>query len=109
MRALALSLFALSLTASSACVRDGGPVEITVTKSGFEPPTVHARAGTPLTLVVTRKVNDTCATELVLRDENLRVPLPLGQPVTITFTPKKAGILRYSCGMGMLFGDIDVR
>jgi len=92
-----------------ACSGGAGPVKITVTRNGFEPPTVQARAGVPLTLVVTRITDQTCATELVLPEAGLDVPLPLGQPVTITFTPRTAGKLRYSCAMHMFFGEIDVR
>jgi len=93
----------------AACSSDARPVKITVTRNGFEPPTVPARAGTPLTLVITRTTDQTCATELVLPEADLNVPLPLGQPVTVTFTPRKAGKLRYSCAMHMFFGEIDVR
>jgi plastocyanin domain-containing protein len=105
-RSAAAAFAALAL---AACPGAPGPVKLTVTKNGFEPPTVQARAGTPLTLVVTRTTDQTCATELVLPEEGLNVPLPLNQPVTITFTPRKAGKLRYSCAMRMFFGEIEVR
>jgi plastocyanin domain-containing protein len=103
-----LAALALAL-ALPGCRDDTGPVKITVTRNGFEPPTVKARVGQPLTLVVTRTTDVTCATEFVLPEENLDVPLPLGEPVTITFTPRHAGKLRYSCAMRMIFGDIEVR
>ena len=35
-------------------------------------------------------------------------PLPLNQPVEITFTPTKAGKFRYACGMDMITGVIIV-
>ena len=107
---LASALLGVTLLLAPGCSRDtGGPVKITVTKNGYEPPTIQAKAGQPLTLVVTRTSDETCATEFFLPEENLNVPLPLNQPVTITFTPKQAGKLRYSCAMRMFFGDIDVR
>jgi len=107
--ASALAL-AVSLAVSLAgCSREQGPVKITASQNGYEPPTVYARAGQPLTLIVTRVTDQTCATEFVLPDENLNVPLPLNEPVVIVFTPKKAGKLRYSCGMRMFFGDIEVK
>jgi plastocyanin domain-containing protein len=110
MRTLLAPLAAVALClALPACTGDSGPVKITVTKNGFEPPTVKARAGQPLTLVVTRTTDVTCATEFVLPEEDLNVPLPLDQPVTIAFTPKQPGKLRYSCAMKMIFGDIEVR
>lgn len=107
MRALPAPIAIAALLAG--CSGGAGPVKITVTRNGFEPPTVQARAGEPLTLVVTRTTDQTCATELVLPEADLNVPLPLGQPVTVTFTPRKAGKLRYSCAMHMFFGEIDVR
>jgi plastocyanin domain-containing protein len=104
-----LPLPLLAVTLLAACARDAGPVKITVTRNGYEPSTVVATAGKPLTLVVTRTTDETCATEFFLPEENLNVPLPLNQPVTITFTPRQAGKLRYSCAMRMFFGTIDVR
>ncbi|MFT3914210.1 MAG: cupredoxin domain-containing protein [Anaeromyxobacteraceae bacterium] len=107
---LALAACAALAVALPACKQDGGgPVKITVTKNGYEPTTVLAKAGQPLTLVVTRTTDETCATEFFMPEENLNVPLPLNQPVTITFTPKQAGKLRYSCAMRMFFGDIEVK
>jgi plastocyanin domain-containing protein len=86
----------------------GEPVRITVTRNGYEPWRVEARAGVPLTLVVTRTTDETCATELVLPEYGIDRKLPLGQPVTITFTPARTGTLRYACAMKMFQGQIDV-
>jgi plastocyanin domain-containing protein len=88
---------------------EGGPVKITVTKNGYEPWRVEARKGVPLTLVVTRTTDETCATELVLPEYGIDRKLPLHQPVTITFTPTRAGTLRYACAMKMFQGEIEVR
>jgi plastocyanin domain-containing protein len=87
----------------------GEPIRITVTKNGYEPWRVEARAGVPLTLVVTRVTDQTCATELVLPEYGIDRKLPLGEPVTITFTPARSGTLRYACAMKMFQGQIDVR
>lgn len=87
----------------------GEPVRITVTKNGYEPWRVEARQGVPLTLVVTRTTDETCATELVLPEYGIDQKLPLHQPVTITFTPTRTGTLRYSCAMKMFQGQIEVR
>lgn len=89
--------------------REGEPVRITVTKNGYEPFRVQATRGKPLTLVVTRQTDETCATELLIPEASIMKDLPLGQPVTITFTPERTGELRYSCGMAMFQGVIDVR
>jgi plastocyanin domain-containing protein len=87
----------------------GEPVKITVTKNGYEPWKVRARKGVPLTLVVTRTTDETCATEVVLPEYGIDRKLPLGEPVTITFTPAREGELRYSCAMRMFQGVIEVR
>ena len=106
-------LLAAALVATAACgardQRPGEPVRITVTKNGYEPWRVRAWKGVPLTLVVTRTTDATCATEVVLPEYGIDRKLPLGEPVTITFTPTRAGELRYSCAMRMFQGVIDVR
>jgi plastocyanin domain-containing protein len=81
-------------------------VELSVTERGFEPLRVHVAAGVPVTLVVTRKTNQTCATELTVLDPPVNVPLPLDTPVTITFLPGKSGALVYGCAMGMMIGGV---
>ncbi|BDG07913.1 cupredoxin domain-containing protein [Anaeromyxobacter paludicola] len=83
-------------------------VEITVTKAGFEPAEVRAKAGEPLKLVVTRKTEKTCATEIVMKSEGVNVPLPLDKPQTVFVKPAKPGTIRYACGMDMIAGKIVV-
>ena len=51
----------------------------------------------------------TCAKEGVIPDENIKADLPLDKAVTVTFTPKRTGEIRYSCAMGMVGGVLDVR
>lgn len=85
-------------------------VQLTVTEDGFvtEGPVPSLVAGRPVTLVVTRKADVTCATELVIREYGINQPLPLGEVVEITFTPKRAGTVRYSCSMDMIGGELKV-
>lgn len=105
------ALLALAVLATGCPQRPGPgePVRITVTKNGYEPWRVEARAGVPLTLVVTRVSDETCATELVLPEHGIDQKLPLNEPVTITFTPARSGTLRYACAMRMFQGEIVVR
>jgi plastocyanin domain-containing protein len=81
---------------------------IEVTKEGFVPAEIKVKAGKPVKLVVTRRVERTCATEIVIKDQGINKPLPLNQPVEVTFTPSKPGKLRYACGMDMIAGVIVV-
>ncbi len=83
-------------------------VEISVTSDGFVPARATVKAGKPVTLVVTRKVERTCATQIVLADLGIREDLPLGKAVEVTFTPKKPGEVRYACGMDMIAGALVV-
>jgi len=85
-------------------------VNIQVTENGFEPAVVSAKAGQPITLVVTRTTDRTCATEIVLKDAHLDIhrDLPLNKAVEITFKPSKTGDLTYACGMDMFKGIVRV-
>ena len=87
-----------------------GRVAISVTEKGFEPTPIQVAKGKPITLVVTRKTDETCATELTLPEYKIDKKLPLDQPVEISFTPEKAGELVYGCAMDhMVSGVIQVR
>lgn len=94
--------------ASSQVGRPGAAqtVTIEVTSDGFMPAQATVKAGRPVTLVVTRKVERTCASEIVLKEYGISRPLPLGQAVEITFTPRKAGPIRYACAMDMIAGTL---
>jgi len=83
-------------------------VTMEVTGEGFVPAQVKVKANQPVKLVVTRKTDRTCATEIVIKDFGIKKALPLNQPVEITFTPTKTGQLRYACGMDMITGVITV-
>ena len=83
-------------------------VTIDVTGEGFVPAQVKVKANQPVKLVVTRKSDRTCATEIVIKDFGINKPLPLNQPVEITFTPTKPGKVRYACAMDMIAGVIIV-
>ena len=81
-------------------------VEMTVTDDGFVPSKIKAKKGEKLRLVVTRKTDRTCAKEIVVKDHGINQPLPLDKAVTVEFTPKKSGEIRYACGMDMISGVV---
>lgn len=81
-------------------------IEISVTKEGFVPKEVKVKVGQPVKLLVTRKIDKTCAKEIVIKDYNINEPLPLDKTVTVTFTPNKTGPARFACGMDMIAGVI---
>ena len=107
-----LNAAALVLALAAPVVAHGGTsktIHLNVTEKGFEPNRVKVAKGEPLKLVVTRKTDATCAKEITIPDEDVRAVLPLDKPVTLAFTPKKSGDLKYSCGMGMIGGVIEVQ
>lgn len=84
-------------------------VELAVTSKGFEPGNVKVKAGQPVRLVLTRKTDKTCATEIVVADLGINQPLPLDTPVTVEFTPSESGTLRYACAMDHISGLITIQ
>lgn len=84
-------------------------VDVAVTSEGFVVAnTPVLKAGQPVTLVVTRSVEKTCATDIVLKEFGISQPLPLNTPVEVTFTPKKVGAVRFACAMDMIAGTLKV-
>jgi plastocyanin len=74
--------------AAAAPAPAGKTIEMSVTEKGFEPDVVKVKKGEPVTLVITRKTDKTCATEIVIDEEKISTKLPLNKAVTVTFTPK---------------------
>lgn len=56
--------------------------------------------------VVTRVVDSTCATEILIERTDLNVALPLLKPVEVRFTPSKTGALKFGCAMDKMIGGI---
>ncbi|MFO0584448.1 MAG: cupredoxin domain-containing protein [Anaeromyxobacter sp.] len=106
MNAFRIAALAVALVALPAFAGGGKKVDMVVNEDGFAPATVKAKVGEPLTLSVTRKVKATCATEIVIKDYNVNTKLPLNETVAVTITPKKAGKIRFACGMDMIAGEI---
>src|SRR5512147_1901689 len=77
-------------------------VDMQVTEDGFVPAKIKANKGEKLRLVITRKTDRTCATEIVIKDHGIDTKLPLNKAVTVELTPKKSGELKYACGMDMI-------
>jgi plastocyanin domain-containing protein len=88
-----------------------GKVAIAVTKNGFEPADIKVTKGTPVTLVFTRKTDETCAKDVVIHvddKQTIEKDLPLNAPVEVAVTFPNSGDLVYACGMDMVKGHIHV-
>jgi len=108
-------LAACIAAAAAGCARENanqgtrGRFEIAVTDTGFAPGTITVPAGHPVTLVVTRKTDQTCAKEIVFPDQGIRKALPLNQAVEIALPASRPGEIAYKCGMDMLYAKVVVR
>lgn len=105
---------AVILAALAGCARAprepvGDVIRISVTEAGFEPAETIIPAGRPVTLEVTRKTDQTCATEMVFASTGARHDLPLNRAVRIPLEAGAGDTLRYACGMDMFRGTIIAR
>jgi plastocyanin domain-containing protein len=85
-----------------------GPVAITVGEEGFKPNKVKLKKGAPASLVFTRTTDETCATEVVFPQLDIKKELPKGQAVSITIPTDKEQNLTFQCGMGMYKSSVVV-
>lgn len=81
-------------------------IAIHVTSDGFVPKSVAAPRGKPVTIVMTRETDETCAKQVVFAGMDEPRDLPLHRAVRIDFPNGIADTLRYVCGMGMEHGEI---
>ena len=115
--AAAFAVAALPAAATEAAPKAAAPaakpaaakvIEMAVTSEGYVPDKIHVAKGEKVRLQITRKTDKTCATEIVIKDLGINQPLPLNKMVTVEFTPKKSGQLKYACGMDMISGILFV-
>lgn len=78
-----------------------GTIAITADADGFKPSKVSIKKGAAATLVFTRTSDDTCATEVVFPQLDIKKDLPKGQAVSIVVPTDKEQSLTFQCGMGM--------
>lgn len=102
------TLTAALLLAPLGAVAQPRTIAIAVTSEGFVPAEVKVKKGEKIRLAVTRKVERTCATEIVMKDQGVNQPLPLDKTVYVELTPAKTGKIRYACGMDMITGHLVV-
>jgi plastocyanin domain-containing protein len=79
-----------------------------VVHGGYSPANLRLKRGVPARLVFDRQETSGCSEEVVLPDFNIRRFLPPFQKTTVEITPEKAGQFGFTCGMGMLRGQITV-
>jgi RND family efflux transporter MFP subunit len=96
-------------TTQEQSVEETRSLRILVSEKGFEPATIRLKRNVTARLTFVRKIEVTCATEIVIKDFGIKQELPLNEPVTIEIKPDKAGEFPFSCGMNMVSGKLVVR
>jgi len=86
--------------------RTGQTAKIKITTRGYEPTALKLRKGIPAHVTFLRTTDATCVKKI---DSNIRHPLPLNQPVLITFTPAKKASFTFVYGMNRMRGELMVQ
>jgi plastocyanin domain-containing protein len=89
-----------------------GEMRITASEHGFVPSELSIPKGQPGSLAkvtFVRTTDQTCATEVVFPDLDIKKPLPLGQLVAVDVPSDSAKTLTFQCGMGMYKGALLVK
>jgi len=99
-------LFTAALLFLAACSKKDAPATapagtIVADDKGFTPSSVTLKKGGPGTLTFLRTSDETCATEVVFPDINVKKELPKGTPVKIDVPTDQDRKLTFQCGMGM--------
>ncbi len=79
-----------------------------VVDNGFKPANINVKAGHPVQITFDVK-HRACASTVNFDSLHITKNLEDGKKTTMTFTPKKAGVVNYACGMNMLKGKITVK
>ena len=108
-RTAALAFALLVAGCSGLAGKKSDEIPVSVTKDGFQPSTIRVKKGAEVTLVVTRRTDETCATDIVVQDRGIRKDLPLNQPVRIALGAVATDSIDFSCGMGMVHGTVSAR
>ncbi len=110
-RMLNLTILALSIATVSHAQGTAKPreIKVSVTEKGFVPSSIKVKAGQSIVLVITRKTNQTCATEAVFPLLGRTFELPLNKSVRVTLQADSAGRIGFACGMDMIKAQVIVR
>lgn len=84
----------------------GRVITMAVTDDGFVPGDVKVKLNEPVTLQITRKTDETCATEILIEGTDINVPLPLFKTVSVNWTPTRAGSVKFGCAMDKMIGGV---
>jgi plastocyanin domain-containing protein len=85
----------------------GGAQEVEIlVQGGYAPDRIEVVTGRPVRLTFVRKESNPCSEELVIPAFGIRRALTPNRPTTVEFTPPAPGRYEFTCGMGMLRGEV---
>jgi plastocyanin domain-containing protein len=88
---------------------DGVQTIKVVVRHGYTPSQIVAKAGQPLKIEFFRDEDanaESCDKELVIPEDNVRIPLPSHESQIVEIKPHQAGEMNFHCGMNMMKGSI---
>jgi YHS domain-containing protein/plastocyanin len=90
--------------------RTGNLQQATIVIDGaYQPASVAVKAGRPVAITFIRKETTGCGDVLAFPSLGLKRALKTGEKTVVTFTPKKAGTISFTCGMSMYRGQVIVK
>jgi plastocyanin domain-containing protein len=101
-------LIAKRKTAPASSASSGPQVAVIEVNGGYDPDRILVQAGRPVRLEFHRVDTGSCSEEVVLGDFGIRAFLPTGRTTPVEFTPMNPGTYEFTCGMGMLRGNLVV-
>ncbi len=114
LQALAMSMAAMLTIASIAQATPAqkatkGVQKATITiDGGYSPSSIKVKKGMPVELTFIGGKNLGCGGTVVFKSLKISKEVAVGKSTVIKFTPKKAGDISFTCGMGMLQGKVVV-
>jgi sulfite exporter TauE/SafE len=94
--------------APQTAVKAGSVVNIEVTNFGYKSDINTLKVGVPVKINLITKNVTSCARAFVIPSLNYSKVLPANGTTEINFTPEAAGILTYTCSMGMYTGQFTI-
>jgi len=85
-----------------------GIVDVVVDGGVYEPSTIYASVGKPITLRFLRKDTNPCAEKVIFSDLDINADLPVDKTYDISLTPDKKGEFEFTCQMAMYRGKLVV-
>ncbi|MDO9100574.1 MAG: cupredoxin domain-containing protein, partial [Caldisericota bacterium] len=83
-------------------------VEMRGKYAGWDPATLHIKAGARVTWIIWGDEVTSCTNRIIVPSLSISLPLKAGKN-SVTFTaPSKAGVVPFSCWMGMVRGQFVV-